>query len=91
MLGQRLFQYVSGIHRAWSLQCSVALLWPGGFQHIAGIHRSLGGTSAHEGVELVNEEDELTVRGSKLLQNGLNLSSNSPRIRTCHQRREIER
>ena len=40
-------------------------------EHVAGVHRALGLARADEGVELVDEEDDLPLGGGDLLEHGL--------------------
>ena len=40
-------------------------------EHVAGVHRPLGGARAHQGVELVDEEDDPAVRAGDLVEHGL--------------------
>ena len=43
----------------------------GGLEHVGGVHRALGGARAHEGVELVDEADDLAVGLGDLAEDGL--------------------
>ena len=48
--------------------------WPAGEQrleHVAGVHRALGGAGADDGVELVDEGDHLALGVGDLLEHGL--------------------
>ena len=40
-------------------------------QHVARVHRPLGGAGADDGVHLVDEEDDAALRGDDLLEHGL--------------------
>ena len=50
-----------------------AELTPGelGLEQVARVHRTLGGSRAHDGVELVDEEDDLAFAAGDLLEEGL--------------------
>ena len=41
-----------------------------GFQEIRGVHRTLGGSSADDGVEFVDEEDDLALAGGDFFEEG---------------------
>ena len=41
------------------------------FQQVAGIHGSAAGASPHHGVDLIDEEHDLPLRGRHLLEDGL--------------------
>ena len=40
-------------------------------EHVGGVHGAFGGAGAHQGVQLVDEEDHLAVRALDLLEHGL--------------------
>ena len=43
-----------------------------GLQHVAGVHRAIArGTSTHDGVQLVDEQDDLAIRLLHFAQHGL--------------------
>ena len=70
-----------------------ALDFPAGkrrFEHGRGVDRSLGGTGADEGMDLVDEDDDLGMIG-ELLHDGLEaLFELSPVLGACHQGAEVE-
>ena len=60
-------------------------------QHVAGVHRPLGGAGADHGVELVDEGDHLTLGVGDLLQHGLQpLLELAAVLGARHHRTEIE-
>jgi hypothetical protein len=50
-----------------------------GLEHVAGVHRALGGAGADDGVQLVDEQDDLALGALISLSTALSRSSNSPR------------
>ena len=62
-----------------------------GFQHVRGVHGSLGGAGAHDGVHFVDERDDLAFRGFDLVENGLQaLLELAPVLGARHHRRQIQ-
>ena len=63
-----------------------------GLQHVARVHRALGGARADERVELVDEEDDLAVRLLDFLENRLEaLLELAAVLRAREHRAEVER
>ena len=61
-------------------------------QHVAGVHRALGGARAHERVQLVDEENDLSVGLLDFLQDGLEaLLELAAKLRAGDHRAEVER
>ncbi len=78
------------------VQCSRAdavQLSPGqhGLQHVPGIQSPVGLARAHDGVQLVDEEDDLAVAVLHVLQHGLQaLLELAPVFGPCHQRAHVQ-
>ncbi len=63
-----------------------------GLQHVAGVHRALGGARADERVQLVDEEDDLSVRFLDFLEDRLEaLLELAAELRAGDHRAEVER
>ena len=61
-------------------------------EHVRGVHRALGGARADDGVELVDEQDDLAVRVGDLLEDGLEpLLELAAVLGAGHERAEVER
>ena len=61
-------------------------------EHVAGVHRALGRARADDGVQLVDEEDDLPGRVGDLLEHGLEpLLELAAVLRARHQRAHVER
>ena len=59
--------------------------------HVAGVHRAFGGAGPDDGVELVDEGDDLALRVGDLLQHRLQALFELPAVlRACDHRREVE-
>src|SRR5215472_538772 len=64
----------------------------GRLQHVAGVHGALGLACSDQGVELVDEEDDLPLRRGDLLENGLQpLLELAAVLRSGDHRSEVER
>ena len=62
-----------------------------GLQQVGGVHRALRTSRAHEGVELVDEEDDLSVGLGDLVNDRLEaLLELTAKLRPRHQRAEVE-
>ena len=63
-----------------------------GLEQVGGVNRAFGRAGADESVQLVDEEDDLTVRSLDLLQHGLQpVLELASKLRACDKRAEIER
>ena len=64
----------------------------GGLEHVAGIHGAVArGTCAHDGVQLVDEQDDLPVRFLDFAQHGLQAVFEFATIlRTCHHSAKVQ-
>ena len=61
-------------------------------EHVARVHRALGGAGADDGVHLVDEQDDLALGGDDLLQHGLQpLLELAAVLRAGDHRAEVER
>ena len=61
------------------------------FEHVAGVHGTLGRAGTHDGVHLVDERDDLPVGVGDLLEDGLEpLLELAPVLGPGHHRREVE-
>ena len=58
------------------VQFAASELW---FEHIGSVCRAFGCAGAHNGMELVDKEDDLALEAVTSLRNAFSLSSNSPR------------
>ena len=64
----------------------------GGLEHVGGVHRPLGLARTHQGVQLVDEQDDVALAVLHLLQQGLQpLLELAAILGTGHQGAEIER
>ena len=62
-----------------------------GLEHVAGVHRALGRTGAHDGVQLVDEQDDLALGGLDLREHGLQaLLELAPELGPRDHRAEVE-
>ena len=63
-----------------------------GLQHVGGVHRALGLAGADQGVQLVDEQDDVALGRGHLLQHGLEaLLELAAVLRAGDQRAEVER
>ena len=63
-----------------------------GFEHVARVHRALGFSCADDGVQFVNEEDDLALRVGDLLDERLQSVLEFPaELRACDHRRNVHR
>ncbi len=63
-----------------------------GLEHVAGIHRAFGATGAHHGVQLVDEQDDLTLLLGQVLEHSLEpLLEFAAEFRAGDQRAHVER
>ncbi len=62
-----------------------------GLEHVGGVHRSLGRSSAHEGVHLVDESDDLALGTGDLLEHRLQtVLELAPILGAGHQAPDVE-
>ena len=60
-------------------------------EDVAGVHGALGGTSAHDGVELIDEQDDLALRFLHFLEHGLQaVLELAAVLGACDQRAHVE-
>ena len=63
----------------------------GGLEHVRGVHGPLGGAGAHQGVQLVDEQDDLALAFGHLLEHGLEaILELAAVLGACHQGAEVE-
>ena len=64
----------------------------GGFQHIGGVHRTLGCTGPDQRVQFVDEQDDFAFLGFQFLQNSLQaLLEFATELGASHERAEVQR